>query len=54
MKTTEYINIVIKYPKNVPQKKFPVYSSAQNMIQTDMLNIKTSELLKILNKKLNS
>jgi hypothetical protein len=54
IKTNEYINIVMKYPKNPSQKRFLGYSSSQEIIQTDMLNVKTSELLKILNKKLKS
>lgn len=54
MKTSESINIVMKYPKNAPRKRLPLYSNAQNVIQTDMLNVKTLELLKILNKKLES
>lgn len=54
IKTTEYINIVMKYPKNPSQKRFLGYSNSQEIIQTDMLNVKTSELLKILKKKLKS
>jgi len=54
LKTTEYIHIVLKYPENASHKKFPIYSNAQNVIQSDILNIKTSKLLEILNKKLSS
>lgn len=54
IKTTEYIHIVLKYPENASHKKFPIYSNAQNVIQSDILNIKTNKLLEILNKKLES
>lgn len=54
IKTTEYIFIVTKSSmKNKDSSKlYTEFSNPKHSIQTDILNIKTNDLLKILNDKL--